>query len=61
MEHRYTFYLTSSLPTKGASMLPKREKKEDDPTPTLRTAVGNISAAYWYTMAKDAVMANFPS
>ena len=42
-------------------MLPILENVEHDPIPAFLTTVGNISVAYWYTMAKLAVMKNLPT
>ena len=47
--------------TCGWSSPASRAHMDDDPTPTLRTTVGNSSAAYTYMMAKQPATAHFPS
>lgn len=47
--------------TYGATMDPKRAHMEEDPRPTLRTTVGNSSAAYRYAVGKATDIPKIPN
>ncbi len=55
-----SIYKFNLIPTCGAMNPPTLPHNELDPTAVLRISVGNISAVYTNTIAKEAVAPNLP-